>query len=713
LPAKEDAVETLAFSRDGKLLASGGRDYVIRLWDARTGEERQVFEGHAAGQLAFSPDGKCLAVVPPSDSISWAMGGQAVRLLDPTSGATLRSLSGSGDQFRGVVFGPDGGWLVSAGNEPAGGSLRLWDLKSGQVSCTYWVPGGVSCLCLGPSGHQLASGSGDVVKVWSVLRQQATRDLNPNPNSGFSLSPDGKWLALQSGWEDEVRAVDLATGRVVWRLPHQQSFPSSPPPFSPDGKRLVTASSNGEVNVWDVAARKVERVLKGHAEGVVCAAFSPDGKRLATGGQDRTVRLWDLTSGETIRTLTGAPSGVSAVAFSRDGRWLTAGAVVEPDRASIEVLVWESDTGRLRHRLSGPGHTAHVVLFSPDGKRLVASGGYGPILQWDAEGGQPLPPLEGHKGGIYSLAFDPAGKRLFSASADRTVKVWDSASGQVLLTLTGHSGHVTHLALASDGLLLASAGWDRKVRVWDARPQTQELREEREALGLVEHLSGQPLSRAELDKRIRGDQAVTEPVRQRALAMAGQFPDRAERQAADRVATLFHKLVDKEKVLQQLREDKAMDEDTRRQALALAEQARETDYPMRFYEASWAILRQPGLPPARYAEAETLLDRSGALPIDHSLFEVTLGAVHYRLGRYPEALEALQKKLPLPVPPRRSAGLAFLAMTQHQLAHHEAARATLRRLRRLEATAPADEEARGLLREAESLIEGTKPPPGR
>jgi WD40 repeat protein len=713
LAGHEDAVETVAFSRDGKVLASGGREFVIRLWDARTGEEQHVLEGHPAGQLAFSPDGKWLAVVPAGDSFSRAFGGNNVRLLDPTSGAEVRSLSGHGEQFGGVAFGPDGSWLVSAGNGIAGGALRLWDLKSGQVSRTYWDPVGVSCPCLSPSGHHLASASGDVVKVWSVLRKQVTWDLEPNQNRPISLSPDGKWLVSAWSMEDEVRAVDLATGQVAWRLPHQRSFPCSPPTFGPDGKHLVTAGSDGEVNVWDVAARKVERGLRGHAGGVLCAAFSPDGKRLATGGQDKTVRLWDLSSGEEIRTLTGPPSGVSAVAFSRDGRLLTAGAAVEPARESIEVLVWESDTGRLRHRLTAPGHQAHVVLFSPDGKRLLASGGRGPIRQWDAEAGQPLPPLEGHQGGIYGLAFDPAGKRLFSASVDRTVKVWDGATGQVLLTLTGHPGHVTSLALASDGFLLASAGFDRKVRVWDARPQTQELREEREALGLVEQLSGQPLSRAELDKRIRGDQSVTDPVRQRALATAGQFPDRAARQAAGRVATLFNTLVDREKVLQQLRGDKTIDEDTRRQALALAEQAQETDYPMRFYEACWAILRRPGLPPARYAEAESLLDRCGPLPIDHSQFEVTRGAVHYRLGRYQEALEDLRKKPPIPVAPRRSAGLAFLAMTQLQLGQNEAARATLRRLRRLETAAPADEEARGLLREAESLIEGTKPPPGR
>jgi predicted Ser/Thr protein kinase len=212
-----------------------------------------------------------------------------------------------------------------------------------------------------------------------------------------------------------------------------------------------------------------QRTFYGHTGPVSSVAFSPDGKRLASASWDRTVKVWDVGTGQETLTLRGHPGEVYCVAFSPDGKRLASGGgdPVNP-RKPGEVKVWDAVSGQ--EALTLKGHTGFVysVAFSRDGQRLASGGLDWTLKVWDAVSGQEALTLKGHTGGVWSVAFSPDGQRLASASQDRTLKVWDAVTGQEALNLKGYTGPVYSVAFSPDGKRLASASDYVMVKVWDA-----------------------------------------------------------------------------------------------------------------------------------------------------------------------------------------------------------------------------------------------------
>jgi WD40 repeat protein/tRNA A-37 threonylcarbamoyl transferase component Bud32 len=301
---------------------------------------------------------------------------------------------------------------------------------------------------------------------WRYVRRLCHSDLCTLDWQGVGIrsvafSPDGRRLATGCG--DMVKLWDAASGQLVQTCRGDRSSMTGVR-FSPDGTRLASASRDHTARVWDAATGALVCTLEGHANVVNSLCFSPDGTRVATSSEDNTVRLWDARSGRELRTLKGHDDTVVGLSFSHDGRRLASSST--RDRKG-EVKVWDVQAGQqvLSIRHSGG---VHGIDFSPDGRRLAGAGSDGTVRLWDAQTGQVLLTISGHTNRVLAVAFSPDGTLLASGSMDQTARVWDAATGQQVACHRGHKNDVIGVPFSPDGTLLASASQDGTVKVWRA-----------------------------------------------------------------------------------------------------------------------------------------------------------------------------------------------------------------------------------------------------
>jgi WD40 repeat protein/serine/threonine protein kinase len=447
-------VAAVTYSPDGKLVAVAAGSGV-RFFQT-SGEPVQPELKHPDKNLvtclAFSPDGRTLATGCTDNKL---------RLWEVTSGRELRALEGHAQAIQDVAFSPDGSRLASVAWD---GTARVWESETGKP--VLQLPG-LSGVTFTRDGRRLFAAQHDrTASTWEAAPRPAGVALPGHTDSviGVAASGDGKTWA-SAGRDRTVRLWDPAT-RQPRGEPLHFSKSVQALALSPDGQTLAVAAGDfldsgateGELKLVRLADRK-ETPLVGHAASVLGLAFSPDGRTLASGGVDQTVRLWEVTTGCEVRALTGHTNVVNGVAFSPDGtRLASAGS----DRT---VRVWQVGDGQPLFALDGSGSTMNAVAFSPDGGTLAGGNRNGGILLWDAKTGRETAALVGHGGAVTGLAFHPGG-RLASASSDRTARLWDPAAGQELLSLR-HPDVVYGVAWSSDGRSLLTAGEDRAVRVWE------------------------------------------------------------------------------------------------------------------------------------------------------------------------------------------------------------------------------------------------------
>ncbi len=448
----------LAFSPDGKVIASGAEDNKIILWDASTGRQIGILKGHKdwVYRVAFSPDGKTLA----SSSRD-----RTIILWNLTTGAAEQTLAAHTDTVYSVAWSPDGKTLASGSGDR---TVIVWDPVKGQPIRRF---GGFAAkvvrVAFSPDGKTLAAGSGDAtVRLWDTGTWNG-RVLGSHPTDSFgrvqgvfglAWSPDSKSLASGSeGIENNLIVWDVASGAKHILPGHTDRVVGLA--WSPDGKSLASGSGDKTIILWNPVSGARRQVLLGHTAIINALAFSPDSQTLASGGSDGAVILWN------VGALDAHTGSVNALAFSPDGTTLASGG-------NDGVILWDLAHGRVPHRLQGSGVT-NAVAFSPDGKRLATGGADAVVKLWDVATGSQVSGLRGHAQGVNALAFSADGRLLASASLDTNVIVWDAATGTRLQTLTGHDKWVDSVAFSPDGKLVAAGSDDHKIIEWDPRSGQQ------------------------------------------------------------------------------------------------------------------------------------------------------------------------------------------------------------------------------------------------
>jgi WD40 repeat protein/tRNA A-37 threonylcarbamoyl transferase component Bud32 len=538
-------VLSMAFSPDGRRLLVGAGaniDYEpnrpgdLVIWDVGTGEKVLSLVGHsgAIGAVAFSPDGRLVASTA-SDKM--------VRLWDVATGReVLRLISGYDRNVNAVEFSPDGRLLASSSTNAV---VRLWDVATGrELPALRGHLAPPVFLRFQPDSSLVSNSTDGVIKRWDLatdpeamtLRGHATETRIP------VFSPDDRKLATNS-MDGLLKVWDPDTGQVLLTVPGR--YGGGALAFSPDGKTL--AADAGLVCLLDASTGRraltttpergvqvVETPLPGGRSSVFMSnigwrsvAFSPDGRSIAamrtlnTGRQERgLVTIWDAASGKERFTLPGHPLEtvkITTIVFSPDGRRLvTTGC----DSA---VHVYDLTTRERVHRLEG--HSAPVIaaVISPDGRLIASASDDTTIKLWDATTGAEIRTLRGHTRDVVSVAFSPDGKRLVSGSNDETLKLWDVASGQEILTLRGHAGGVSGLTFSHDGQKIASCSADGTIKIWEATPLSPRMRNQRRAAEIVNRLTSQAVTKEELTDNLRSDPAISEPVRREALTISERF----------------------------------------------------------------------------------------------------------------------------------------------------------------------------------------------
>lgn len=479
----------LAFNATGTLLTTGGKDCIVWLWDvaaalAPHGRPREPLVARLSGPtqriwaLAFSPDGRYLASGSwDGDLCLWDLAALTAFPERQTQDIPLRHLQGHTNTITTLVFRPDGR-LISTSEDR---TLRVWDVPAGGQEIARRVlqgyNSGVWYTAISFDGQLFAGGGGDRnVRLWALESGTLVHMLHGHAQGvmAVALTPDGALLA--AAYQDhKIRLWDSTTHTLKTVLHgHTDEIEAVAWGAAMSGNPLLLASGDVEqkIHLWDLARGRLSQILVGHTGWIYALAFHRREPWLVSASGDAKVRLWHIDY--------QAGSGTLLDQFAVDGVLFRAVAVHSTARViaagcnSGAIYLWQqSCEGKWLAPRTLLGHTYWVasLAFSPDGEWLV-SGSYDRTIRlWHWRTGELVHVLHGHTEWVWSVAFHPqptaTQQWLASCGSDNTVRLWEVHSGQLVRTMEGHTNWVRAVTFSPDGAQLISGSSDETIKWWD------------------------------------------------------------------------------------------------------------------------------------------------------------------------------------------------------------------------------------------------------
>jgi WD40 repeat protein len=465
LRGHEQPIRSIAISPDGRSVATGSYDHMVRVWDCTSGTEihAPLIHSHGVYALSFSPDGKTLAS---------GSGDGKITLWDTFTWRERIIVHGHAKETVSLSYSADGTTLGSGGDD---GVVRIWNARTMKpLASLPGHAGFVWGVAFSPNGELLATGGDDrSIRLWklNLIRQRDGQSIGVRVNSGFAtlgdkssivkslaFSPDGSTLAV-GRTDNTAQLWNMRSRALVHAFRNHRQLVVTVA-FSSDGKRLMTGSFDGTSILWDAKTYAPLKTFKGHDKGIMCAAFSRDGRVLASGSEDSTTKLWETEAPSNPTTIRPG-SGVWSVAVTRDGRQLASG------NATGTAQVWDPATGICLKTLRGHTGVVRAVAFSRDGQRLATASEDRTAKVWDLASGEAKITFGRFTNKMTSVIFSPDDKLIAMAGDDSIARVYEAGTGRLKFPLKGHTQPVVDLAFSPDGRILATASYDKLVFLWD------------------------------------------------------------------------------------------------------------------------------------------------------------------------------------------------------------------------------------------------------
>jgi len=426
---KYNSVNTIAITPDGTKVISDSMAESLMFWDINTGTPLKILTEYTGSveALAITPDGKQI-VLGSSD--------KTITVWNIETGQSIATFSGHQESINAIAITPDGKKVVSASHDT---TLKVWDLQTGQCLCTCREhKKSVNVVAIHPYGDKVISGDDDrMLILWDLKNGQIIKQIKV--------------------FENDIKAIKIIK----------------------NGQRILVLTLDNTFEICDISTGKVLKKFTGEFTGyssrINDIAITSDETKVVAASNEQTVKIWDLRFGVLLGSFEGHYADVTAVAITPDDKQVVSGSIsVNSESMDMTLKIWDltsiSKTSKTKSLTKHIGSVKSLAI-TPDRKRAISGCSHGNIIIWDIGSKMPIKTLEAHNKEVTSIAITPDGQKFVSASLDKVVRIWNLHTGKIIGNLLPGQ-EVRALAITSDSKYIVSGLDDGDVIIWDLDSQT-------------------------------------------------------------------------------------------------------------------------------------------------------------------------------------------------------------------------------------------------